>query len=161
VTEAEFAEALSDALGSLFRVSVVDPSGATLVSFGRISGGRSVGTTIPLPHSDQSLRLELDVASIEGADRVIHGLAEPHRLEASPLGTLAHLDDALDQLISLGEASIGRSMQEMSRADKQQLVRFLDERGAFTLRKSVERVADYLGVSRFTVYNYLEASRSS
>jgi len=120
-----------------------------------------VGTTIPLPHSDQSLMLELDVASIEGADRVIHGLAEPHRLEASPLGTLAHLDDALDQLIFLGEASIGRSMQEMSRADKQQLVRFLDERGAFTLRKSVERVADYLGVSRFTVYNYLEASRSS
>ena len=33
----------------------------------------------------------------------------------------------------------------------------LDERGAFQLRKSVEEVADALGVSRFTVYNYLNA----
>ena len=32
----------------------------------------------------------------------------------------------------------------------------VNERGAFTLRKSVEDVAEALGVSRFTVYNYLE-----
>jgi len=36
-------------------------------------------------------------------------------------------------------------------------VRLLDERGAFQLRRSVEVVADALGVSRFTVYNYLNA----
>jgi predicted transcriptional regulator YheO len=47
----------------------------------------------------------------------------------------------------------------MSRTEKQKLVRFLDDRGAFSLRKSVERVADILGVSRFTVYNYLDAVR--
>jgi predicted transcriptional regulator YheO len=33
----------------------------------------------------------------------------------------------------------------------------LDDRGAFQLRRSVEEVADALGVSRFTVYNYLNA----
>ena len=48
----------------------------------------------------------------------------------------------------------------MSRGDKQQLVRYLDERGAFALRKAVERVAATLGVSRFTVYNYLDAART-
>ena len=36
-------------------------------------------------------------------------------------------------------------------------MRLLDERGAFRLRKAVEDVADALGVSRFTVYNYLGA----
>jgi predicted transcriptional regulator YheO len=36
-------------------------------------------------------------------------------------------------------------------------VRLLDERGAFQLRKSIEDVADALGVSRITVYNYLNA----
>jgi predicted transcriptional regulator YheO len=49
----------------------------------------------------------------------------------------------------------------MSRAEKQQVVRFLDGRGAFALRKSVETVADALGVSRFTVYNYLDSSRQA
>ena len=33
----------------------------------------------------------------------------------------------------------------------------LDERGAFTLRRAVEDVADAMGVSRITVYNYLNA----
>lgn len=56
---------------------------------------------------------------------------------------------------------MGKPLGHMSRTEKQQLVRFLDERGAFQLRKSVERVADMLGVSRFTIYNYLEAARTS
>ncbi len=34
-----------------------------------------------------------------------------------------------------------------------------DERGAFAYRRSVEDVADSLGVSRFTVYNYLNARK--
>ena len=62
---------------------------------------------------------------------------------------------------SAAEAWIGRPVGEMNRLDKQRLVKFLDERGAFSLRKSVEAVAAMLGVSRFTVYNYLDASRGA
>jgi predicted transcriptional regulator YheO len=36
-------------------------------------------------------------------------------------------------------------------------VKLLDQRGAFTLRRAVEDVADAMGVSRITVYNYLNA----
>jgi predicted transcriptional regulator YheO len=36
-------------------------------------------------------------------------------------------------------------------------VKLLNDRGAFSLRRSVEDVADALGVSRITVYNYLNA----
>jgi predicted transcriptional regulator YheO len=44
----------------------------------------------------------------------------------------------------------------MSRREKQQVVRFLDERGVFLIRKAVESTAERLGVTRFTIYNYLE-----
>jgi predicted transcriptional regulator YheO len=40
---------------------------------------------------------------------------------------------------------------------KQVAVRLLDEQGAFLLRKSIEYVADAMGVSRITIYNYLNA----
>ena len=33
----------------------------------------------------------------------------------------------------------------------------LEERGAFQIRKSIEDTADAMGVSRITVYNYLNA----
>lgn len=68
------------------------------------------------------------------------------------------LHGALDRLIAAVERELGASLAQLSREDKQRAVQLLDRRGAFTLRKAVEDVADAMGVSRFTVYNYLNAS---
>jgi len=67
------------------------------------------------------------------------------------------LQGALDRMIAQVERELGAPLEKLSREDKQRAVRLLDERGAFTLRKSIEDVADALGVSRITVYNYLNA----
>ena len=67
------------------------------------------------------------------------------------------LHGALDRLIDAVEAELGGRLAELAREDKQRAVRLLDERGAFTLRRAVETVADAMGVSRITVYNYLNA----
>jgi hypothetical protein len=63
----------------------------------------------------------------------------------------------LERMIAAVESELGARLAALSREDKQRAVRLLDERGAFQLRKAVEDVADALGVSRFTVYNYLNA----
>ncbi len=160
-SEAEFAEELARALGPMYRVCVTDWEGNTTAAFGRASGSLRSQVKVPLPNSTSALIVGIDLEAIAAADRLLHSLAAPHGLADTPLGALANLDEALDQLIAQGEAHIGRSLDEMSRTEKQQLVRFLDDRGAFSLRKSVERVADMLGVSRFTVYNYLDAIRGS
>ncbi len=68
------------------------------------------------------------------------------------------LHGARDRLIASVERELGAPLPQLSREDKQRAVRLLDERGAFTLRKAVEDVADALGVSRFTVYNYLNSA---
>ena len=68
------------------------------------------------------------------------------------------LHGALDRLMSSVERELGAPLARLSREDKQRAVRLLDQRGAFTLRKAVEDVADALGVSRFTVYNYLNTT---
>ena len=67
------------------------------------------------------------------------------------------LHGALDRLIEAVEAELGGPLPAMSRENKQLAVRLLDERGAFILRRAVEDVADAMGVSRITVYNYLNA----
>ena len=160
-TPADFASALASALGPLYRVSVVGADGETVAMFGTAEITNGTKTSIPFPDSPYHLFIEVDVQAIESADRLLHALAEPHRLAETPLGALTNLEDALDQLIIQGEARVGKPLGQMSRTEKQQLVRFLDERGAFQLRKAVERLADILGVSRFTIYNYLEAARTS
>lgn len=67
-----------------------------------------------------------------------------------------HVGSTLEDLIAAAERSIGRPVAGMSRAEKQEVVAFLNERGVFMIRKAVEDVAERLGVTRFTVYNYLE-----
>ena|SRR5438132_482519 len=74
---------------------------------------------------------------------------------------MAGLQGALDRVIATVERELGGDMASLSREDKQRAVRLLDERGAFTLRKAVEDVADAMGVSRFTVYNYLNVLSQS
>ena len=70
---------------------------------------------------------------------------------------LPDLHGALARLIDSVEREMGQQLSEMNREQKQSAIRLLDERGAFTLRRAVEDVADAMGVSRITVYNYLNA----
>ncbi len=69
------------------------------------------------------------------------------------------LADALDRLVSRVEEEMGGALTDLDRTRKQIAIRHLDERGAFLLRKSIEDVADRMGVSRITIYNYLNAIR--
>ncbi len=71
------------------------------------------------------------------------------------------LRNGLANLIDQLEGELGGVLAELSRVDKQRAVRMLDERGAFAIRNAVEEVADAMGVSRVTVYNYLNMTRSA
>ncbi|MER7399249.1 helix-turn-helix domain-containing protein [Streptomyces sp. NPDC000151] len=68
---------------------------------------------------------------------------------------LPHLSDSLDHLLADLERRHGCPLAELDRKTKQSVVRILETRGAFSVRHGVETVASALGVSRFTVYNYL------
>lgn len=70
---------------------------------------------------------------------------------------LAPLHGALDRVIEGVERELGGKLSTLSRDGKQSAIRLLDERGAFVLRRAVEDIADVMGVSRITVYNYLNA----
>ena len=72
------------------------------------------------------------------------------RLNGEPAG-------GLDTLIGVVEGEMGGRLVDLTREQKQQAVAKLTERGAFRYRKAVEDIADALGGSRFTVYNYLNA----
>lgn len=69
------------------------------------------------------------------------------------------LHGALGRLVAATEREIGVGLAEMSRDDKQVAVRRLDEMGAFLLRGAVEDVAALMGVSRVTLYTYLNTIR--
>lgn len=88
---------------------------------------------------------------------------------------LAHLDNAqskhsnevfvsnvgelLDYFLQEGLKHVGKQACQMTREDKCQFIKYLDDKGAFIISKSGERVCEFLGISKFTFYNYLETVR--
>ncbi|MBV7697486.1 helix-turn-helix domain-containing protein [Streptomyces sp. TRM70350] len=74
---------------------------------------------------------------------------------------LPQLADSLDHILAAMERKRGKPLSELDRRSKQEVVRILEARGAFSVRHGVETVASALGVSRFTVYNYLNREKES
>ncbi|MEV6166389.1 helix-turn-helix domain-containing protein [Streptomyces sp. NPDC052052] len=68
---------------------------------------------------------------------------------------LPQISESLDHILAALERRHGMPLAELDRRTKQSVVRTLEARGAFSVRHGVETVAAALGVSRFTVYNYL------
>jgi hypothetical protein len=97
----------------------------------------------------------VDEAQAEPLDVPIHW--DGKVLAYVRIGSLA---DALDNLVARIEIELGAPLPDLDRTGKQIAVRLLDERGAFLLRRSIEDIADLMGVSRITIYNYLNAIRT-
>ncbi|WUT06872.1 helix-turn-helix domain-containing protein [Streptomyces sp. NBC_00704] len=74
---------------------------------------------------------------------------------------LPQLADSLDHILAAMERRRGRPLADLDRKEKQEVVRILEARGAFSVRHGVETVASALGVSRFTVYNYLNREKGA
>lgn len=99
--------------------------------------------------------VNLDVTAVGMLEEFIRdlgaGATQPELAESHP----QDLNDMLDSIIAECEYRIGKQASEMTKDERVEVVRFLEERGAFQLRHSAAIVASRLGVTRKTVYNYL------
>ena len=102
-------------------------------------------------------RVTLTLGDVDAA-----GLPAPEEVVASAgAGSATDLTDGLSRLIADVERELGGALATLPRAEKQHAVRLLEERGAFEMRRSAETVAEALGLTRFTVYNYLNRIRDA
>ncbi|MCL2589036.1 MAG: helix-turn-helix transcriptional regulator [Oscillospiraceae bacterium] len=70
-----------------------------------------------------------------------------------------NVNELLDHLIVESLEIIRKKPEDMTRADKIKMVEFLDSKGAFLITKAGDRICDYLGISKFTLYNYLDITK--
>ena len=66
------------------------------------------------------------------------------------------IDEVLEAMIDSAISSTGKEIADLKRDDRMAVVANLSSRGAFLIRHSVERVAELLGTTKYTIYNYLD-----
>ena len=76
--------------------------------------------------------------------------------------TFAHsAGETVEALFFQAVEEIGKHPATMNVDEKTELTRRMEENGTFLLKGAVEQVAQMMGVTKFTVYNYLKKVRSS
>lgn len=71
------------------------------------------------------------------------------------------ISDVVEDIIKYEINCYGKPVPHMNRADKLQLVALLESKGVFDVKGAADIVSHYMGVSVFTVYNYIKEIRSS
>jgi predicted transcriptional regulator YheO len=70
------------------------------------------------------------------------------------------IDHTVDAMFEEAIAAIGKRPASMSTDEKIRLVKTLEDKGAFQIKGVVNQIALRLGVSNFTIYNYLKKIRA-
>ena len=101
-----------------------------------------------------ALGINFDYTSLVYANRILVDLMSAEADLKSAL--FQGGDTALTALFDECLRAVGKPADALGKADRLKLVALMEQKNAFSYRKSVPFVAKRLGVSRYTVYKYLD-----
>ena len=88
----------------------------------------------------------------------MNGESEPQQVvERFPNKVSELLERSLEECTDI----IGKPPAAMSKEEKIRAIRHLDQNGVFLITKSGKRVCEYLNISKYTLYNYLDEARGT
>ena len=109
------------------------------------------------------LGLNYDVSEVVQAQRVLADFTAIGRLGggAPELGEIfaGDIRDVVAGMVTQTLGEIGKMPAAMTREEKMEVVKRLEERGAFLVKRSAEQVAEALDLSRYTIFAYLKEIR--
>lgn len=74
--------------------------------------------------------------------------------------TIVHnVNDLLEELIEQSAKLVGKPVAMMNKEDKVKAIGFLNDSGAFLITKSGQRVCNFFGISKYTLYSYLDEAK--
>lgn len=106
-----------------------------------------------------ALCLNADMTMFEATHAWLEGFL---RLQSRPPKASApqpDMDTLMQEIISDAVRRLGKPVSMMNKDEKTQAVQAMLNRGLFIVKGGVELAAKALGVTRFTIYNYMEALR--
>ena len=104
------------------------------------------------------LAINFDISALmmaAGAVRDFISVQEPQQADPEKI---VNINNVLEELIQQSVALVGKPATLMNKEDKIKAIRFLNENGAFLVTRSGEKVAKYFGISKYTLYSYLDKS---
>ena len=96
---------------------------------------------------------------IENAIKPLISIEQPG--EKEPERITQNVNELLDSLIEQSVRLVGKPVALMGKEDKINALRFLNDTGAFLITKSGDKVSKYFGISKYTLYSYIDATKEA
>lgn len=111
---------------------------------------------------DYILALNYDITSLLTVDNAIKSListAETSGDAKQPQKITHNVNELLDMLIEQSVALVGEPVVLMNKDDKVAAIQYLNDAGAFLITKSGDKVSNFFGISKFTLYSYMDSNK--
>lgn len=89
-------------------------------------------------------------------DLIAYGCEDSQR---EPERIAINVSELLDDLIHQSVKLIGKPAVMMTKEEKIRAIQFLNQRGAMLITKSGDKIAKYFGISKYTLYSYLDLKK--
>ena len=99
-----------------------------------------------------ALGINYDISVMSQMSRIMDGLL---RTDAALQTSLFGTGNSMEEVFESCSEMVKRPFSQMQKADRLTLVSILKEKGFFQMQRSVPYAAERLGVTKYTIYNYL------
>ena len=101
-----------------------------------------------------------DITNLLMAQKAVGSLLSHGEEPKAPASIPQNVNELLDELIEQSVQKVGKPVALMTKDDKIAAIRFLNKAGAFLVTKSGDKVSKYFGISKYTLYSYIDASKN-
>lgn len=106
------------------------------------------------------LAVHWDITALVSAQGMLGSLVGSSSRPQTPSAPDCNVEEFLEKLIFQAESHIGKPAAAMDRQEKIRAICFLNDAGAFLIQKSGDRISKHFGISKYTLYSYIDAGKS-
>lgn len=108
------------------------------------------------------MAINYDITGLLYMEENISQLTKIESVNGSPSEEISipgTVGDLLDDLLKQSAKLIGKEPTLMTKEEKIKAIRYLNDAGAFLIMKSGDRIAEFFGLSKYTLYSYAEINK--
>lgn len=105
------------------------------------------------------LAINYDISRLMMVENAVHELISTEEPQQTEPEKIIKVNDLLEELIQQSVALVGKPVALMNKDDKVRAIQFLNQNGAFLVTKSGDKIAKYFGISKYTLYSYIDTKQ--
>ena len=105
------------------------------------------------------LGINYDITLMMAMENQLKQFTATEQESKEPEAISRNVSDLLDELIEQSVKLVGKPVALMNKEDKVKAIQFLNETGAFLITKSGDKVCKYFGISKYTLYSYIDEAK--